>query len=161
MIKDDNYFMLKALAQAKLAYQEDEVPVGAIIVDDNCNIISRAHNQCIGKNNVTYHAEILALSKACKKVQNYRLNNLTMYVTLEPCAMCAGAIIHARLKRIVIGALDPKTGACGSVFNIINNQANNHQLIISKGVLEKECSRIISQFFKQKRLIKKITRYKI
>lgn len=143
-------FMQEALKEAKKAYKKDEVPVGAVIVLKN-KIIARAHNLVKAKKDPTAHAEILAIKKASKKINNERLIDTSIYVTIEPCAMCAGAIILARIKNLVFGAYDPKTGACGSVFNIINNKKNNHKINIVSGIMTNECSGIIKKFFENKR----------
>ncbi len=131
----------------------DEVPVGAIIVCKN-KIIGEGWNQPISSHNPTAHAEIIALKEAGKKIGNYRLTESTMYVTLEPCVMCAGAIVHARVAKLVYAVEDEKTGACGSVFNITQADKLNHRVRIEKGVLEKECRALIQDFFKEKRLKK-------
>ena len=136
--------MKEAIKEARKAYKKDEVPVGAVIVKDG-EIIARAHNVKEQKKDTTKHAEIIAIQKASKKLESWRLENCTMYVTLEPCAMCTGAMIQARLKKVVIGTMDEKTGACGSVLN----------LEIEKGVMETECKKILQQFFKELREKKK------
>jgi tRNA(adenine34) deaminase len=146
----DQAFMrmaLNAAAQAKLA---GEVPVGAVIVKDG-EVISVAHNQPIGRHDPTAHAEINALRLAAQSVGNYRLVGCTLYVTLEPCAMCAGAMIHARLARVVYGATDSKTGACGSVLNLFAEKKLNHQTELEGGVLAEECGNILSSFFAERR----------
>ncbi len=142
--------MKEALKEAEKAYKKDEVPVGAVIVQ-NEKIISRAHNLIKSKKNPAGHAEILAIQKASKKLNSERLIGTSLYVTIEPCAMCAGAIILARVGKLVFGADDPKTGACGSVYKIINNKKNNHKVKVIKGVMQKECAEIIKKFFKRKR----------
>jgi len=142
--------MLVALEEAKKASRKDEVPVGAVVIA-NKKIVARAHNQTIQLNDPTAHAEILALRKAAKKLGNYRLNNCQMYVTVEPCPMCAGALIWARIKELVYGVSDPKSGACGSVVNLLQNKKFNHQVKVVAGVLEKECKQIIQKFFQEKR----------
>ena len=149
MIKHEKWMKL-ALSEAKLASKENEIPVGSVLVQ-NEKIIAKAHNQPIKNNDPTAHAEIQVLRKAGKKHKNYRLGGSTLYVTLEPCAMCFGAMIHARIERIVYGALDPKTGVCGSCIDL--NQASflNHKISITGGVLEKECSDLLRLFFKSKR----------
>jgi tRNA(adenine34) deaminase len=131
----------------------DEVPVGAIIVCKN-KIIGEGWNQPISSHNPTAHAEIIALKDAGEKIGNYRLPESTMYVTLEPCVMCAGAIVHARITKLVYAVKDDKTGACGSVFNITQADKLNHCVRIEKGILEKECRTLIQNFFKEKRLKK-------
>jgi len=149
-MKTDEFFMKLAIKEAKKAYKKDEVPVGAVVVK-NGRIISKAHNLIKRLKDPTAHAEILAIKKASKKIKNERLLGMKLYTTLEPCSMCAGAIILARIETLVFGAKDPKTGACGSVFKIINNKKNNHRIKVIKGVLEKECGEIIKNFFKEKR----------
>lgn len=151
------YFMKLALKQAKKAYEKLEIPVGAIIVKDN-KVISKAYNLKELKNDTTKHAEILAIQKASKKLNSWRLENCEMYVTLEPCSMCAGAIIQARLKKIYIGAMDYKTGACGSVLNLFNDYKFNHYVECENGILKEECSNILKQFFKELRKNKKINK---
>ena len=142
--------MKEALKEARKAYKKDEVPVGAVIVKDG-EIIARAHNVKEQKKDTTKHAEIIAIQKASKKLESWRLENCTMYVTLEPCAMCTGAMIQARLKKVVIGTMDEKTGACGSVLNLLEDYKFNHVVEIEKGVMETECKKILQQFFKELR----------
>ena len=146
--------MQRAVELAKKAEAQDEVPVGAVIVLDN-QIIGEGWNQPISSDDPTAHAEIMALRDAGEKIGNYRLPNATIYVTLEPCTMCAGAIIHARLSRLVYAADDPKTGACGSIFNLLQTEELNHKVDIEKGVMEEECQSLIRSFFNQKRAIQK------
>ena len=142
--------MFEALIEAKKSVDIDEVPVGAIIVLNN-EIISRSHNKSISQNDPTSHAEINALRNAAKKVGNYRLTGASLYVTLEPCAMCYGAIVHARISRLVFGAYDPKTGVCGSSIKLHEQEIFNHTPEIIGGVLEKDCSLILKDFFKERR----------
>ena len=142
--------MNEALKEAKKCLLIDEVPVGAIIVRDN-KIIARAHNTREKNKDVTCHAEINALRKANKKDKSWRSINATMYVTVEPCSMCAGAVVWSRIDRIVFGAYDKKAGACGSVLNSPNNERLNHQREVTPGVLEDECAKIIKDYFKAKR----------
>ena len=149
----DEEWMQYALQLAKKSEERDEVPVGAIIVYKN-KIIGEGWNQPISSNNPTAHAEIMALQDAGEKIGNYRLIDSTMYVTLEPCVMCAGAMVHARIAKLVYAVDDQKTGACGSVFNMIQAEELNHNTEIKKGVLEKECQAVIKNFFKEKRLKK-------
>ncbi|MDR2395764.1 MAG: tRNA adenosine(34) deaminase TadA [Endomicrobium sp.] len=149
----NSYFMSQALKEAYKAYKSDEVPVGAVIVK-NGEIISRGFNRCISLLDPTAHAEIVALRKAAKKMQNYRLNDCCIYVTIEPCAMCTGALVNARVKKIVFGAFDIKAGACKSVFKIANNKKLNHQIEIFGGkeeYLSLECAEFLHSFFKAKR----------
>ena len=149
-MKDKTFFMKEALKEAKKAYEKLEVPVGVIIVKDD-QIIARAYNQKEKKNNPIKHAEIIAIEKACKKLQNWRLNDCEMYVTLEPCPMCAGAIIGSRIKKIYIGAAQDKTGACGSKINIIKEYETETKVEKEIGILEKECLEIVQKFFKKLR----------
>lgn len=142
--------MKQALKEAEKALKKLEVPVGAIIVKDN-RIISRAYNLKEIKKDTTYHAEIEAIKKASKKLNSWRLNNCEMYVTLEPCAMCAGAIINSRIKKLYFGTSDEKTGACGSVLNLLEDYKFNHKVIVEKGILQKECEKILKDFFKDLR----------
>lgn len=146
-------FMEEALKEAKKAYEKDEIPVGAIIVQ-NGKIIARAHNLKETKNIATAHAEILAIEKASKKLGAWRLLNCDMYVTLEPCTMCMGAIISSRIKNLYIGTLDPKTGACGS-FVDLGEYKFNHTVNIFKGILTDKCEYILKDFFKNLRKRKK------
>ena len=143
--------MKYAIELAKKSEERDEVPVGAIVVYKN-EIIGEGWNQPIASHDPTAHAEIMALKDAGEKTGNYRLLDSTMYVTLEPCVMCAGAMVHARIAKLVYAVDDQKTGACGSVFNIVQTEELNHNIEIKKGVLEKECQALIQDFFKEKRL---------
>ena len=147
-------FMKAALKEAKKAYEKLEVPVGAVIVKDE-KIIARAHNLKETKYDTTKHAEILAIQKASKKLNSWRLIDCEMYVTLEPCSMCAGALINSRIKKVYIGASDQKTGAVGSVFNLLEDYTFNHKVEYEKGVLQDECESILKEFFKELRKIKK------
>lgn len=153
-------YMKAAIKEAKTAFNNSEVPVGAVIVKDGV-IISRGYNKIVGKKDPCGHAEILAIKKAAKKSGSERLNGAILYATIEPCSMCAGAIILARIKTLVYGADDLKTGACGSVHKIINDKRNNHQVEVVKGILKDECSGLISSFFKGRRLEKKVLRKQI
>jgi len=146
----DQKFMKIAYKEAQKSKAINEVPVGAIILMSN-EIISKGHNQSISENDPTAHAEINALRHAAKNVGNYRLTGATLYVTLEPCAMCYGAIAHARISRLVFGAYDPKTGVCGSSINLHDQGCFNHIPEIKGGVLEAECSLILKEFFQEKR----------
>ncbi len=152
--KSKNRFMKEALKEAKKAYNKLEVPVGAVIVKDG-KVIARAYNKKEEKCDTTNHAEILAIKKASKKLNSWRLLNCDMYVTLEPCSMCAGALIQSRIRKVYIGALDPKTGACGSVLNLLNDYEFNHNVEVENGVLKEECETILKQFFKELRNLKK------
>jgi tRNA(adenine34) deaminase len=139
-----------ALREARKAAQEDEVPVGAVVVREG-RIIARAHNRPIRLKDPSAHAEILALRRAARKLRNYRLTGCTLYVTIEPCAMCAGAIVQARLRRVVFGASDPKAGASGTVLKVLNHPKLNHQVEIVNGVLAEECAGILREFFRRRR----------
>lgn len=143
-------YMKQALIEARKAYEKEEIPVGAIIVRDN-KIIARAHNIKEEKNDTTKHAEIIAIQKASKKIDSWRLNDCEMYVTLEPCAMCAGALIQSRIKKVYIGTMDLKTGACGSVLNLLEDYTFNHKVEIEKGIMQQECEKILKDFFKMLR----------
>lgn len=152
-MEEKNYYMKQALKEAEKAYQKLEVPVGAVIVKDG-KIIARAHNQKETKTDTTKHAEILAIQKASKKLKSWRLIDCEMYVTLEPCSMCAGAMINSRIKKVYIGAMDEKTGAVGSVLNLFEDYTFNHKVEVEKGILEKECQEILKKFFKELRKLK-------
>lgn len=147
-------FMKEALKEAKKAYEKLEIPVGCVIVKDG-KIISRGHNLKESKQDTTKHAEIIAIQKASKKLQSWRLIDCEMYITLEPCAMCAGAIINSRIKKIYIGTMDEKTGVAGSVFNLFEDYVFNHKVEIETGVMQEECKEIIKHFFKELRELKK------
>ena len=146
----DRQFMQQALEQAGLAALAGEVPVGAVIVH-NGQVIARAFNQPITNHDPSAHAEMLALRQAALSEKNYRLPGTTLYVTLEPCTMCAGAMLHARVDRIVYGAADPKTGAAGSVLDVFSSKQLNHQTIIEGGVMGQECGQLLRDFFKERR----------
>ena len=143
---EDEKWMIFALEEARRAEKEGEVPVGAILVKDNI-VVARAHNKPISENDPTAHAEIRLLRAAGSELKNYRLPGTTLYVTLEPCAMCLGAIMQARIKRIVFGAYDPKTGVCGSSENFIEARCFNHKIDITSGVLENESKQLLKNFF--------------
>jgi tRNA(adenine34) deaminase len=147
MSKLDDDFMRLALQQAQAAREAGEVPVGAVVVK-NGEVVAQAHNAPIGLHDPSAHAEILALRAAAEKLGNYRLDDCTLYVTLEPCAMCAGAMLHARLKRVVWGAAEPKTGAAGSVLNLFDHPQLNHQTQATGGVRAEEASAMLQDFFK-------------
>ena len=147
-------FMRLALREAERARREREVPVGAIVVRDG-RVIARAHNRPIHLKDPTAHAEVLALRRAARRVGNYRLSHCTLYVTIEPCAMCAGAMVQARLKRVVFGASDPKAGAGGSVLSVLNHSRLNHRVEVTEGVLGEDCAAILKEFFGNKRKKKK------
>ena len=149
------YYMKQALKEAEKAYKKLEVPVGAVIVKDG-KIIARAYNQKECKNDTTNHAEILAIKKASKKLNSWRLIDCDMFVTLEPCSMCAGALIQSRIRKVYIGAPDLKTGACGSVLNLLEDYTFNHKVEVENGILKNECESILKSFFKELRQSKKI-----
>ena len=153
-MEQKEYYMKQALKEAKKAYKKLEVPVGAVIVKDG-KIIARAHNQKETKTDTTKHAEILAIQKASKKLESWRLIDCEMYVTLEPCSMCAGAIINSRIKKVYIGAMDEKTGAVGSVLNLFEDYTFNHKVEAETGIMEKECQETLKKFFKELREIKR------
>lgn len=146
----DEFWMQRALELAHRAEAEGEVPVGAVLVRDE-QVIGEGWNQPITASDPTGHAEIVALRAAATNINNYRLLNSTLYVTLEPCSMCAGALIHARVKRVVYGASDPKGGAAGSVFEILGTDKLNHVVEITKGVMADKCGEVLTTFFQQRR----------
>ena len=149
-MQEKERFMKEALKEAKKAYDKLEVPVGCVIVKDG-KIISRAHNLKETKKDTTKHAEILAIQKASKKIDAWRLLDCDMYVTLEPCSMCAGAIINSRIKNLYIGTMDKKTGAAGSVLNLFEDFTFNHKVIVETGILQTQCEKILKDFFKELR----------
>jgi len=148
---DDRFFMLEALELAREAAGCDEIPVGALVVDPQGVIVGRGFNQPIGRRDPTAHAEIIALRNAALAMTNYRLPGCSLYVTLEPCAMCVGAILHARIAKVIFGTADPKTGAAGSVINLFSEQRLNHHAEITGGVLAEECAALLSGFFAARR----------
>lgn len=150
MIHD--FYMQEALKEARIAFQENEVPVGAVIVCDN-RIIARAHNQVERLRDATAHAEMIAITQAAATLGSKWLLGASIYVTIEPCSMCAGALVLSRIKNLYFGAQDPKTGACGSLTNIVYNKKLNHRINVKKGILEKECSMLLKGFFRKKRSI--------
>ena len=150
----DEKFMKAAITQARKAYAIDEVPIGCVIVQ-NDKIIARGYNRRNIDKNTLAHAEISAIKKASKKTGDWRLEDCTMYVTLEPCQMCAGAIVQSRMKRVVIGSMNAKAGCAGSILNLLQMQQFNHQVEITRGVREEECSQMLSQFFRELRERKK------
>jgi tRNA(adenine34) deaminase len=150
----DEYWMRQALSLAQRAQEEGEVPVGALLVLDN-QVIGEGWNRPIGRHDPTAHAEIMALRQGGAVLQNYRLLNATLYVTLEPCVMCAGAMVHSRIRRLVYGAADEKTGAVGSLVDILRHPGMNHQVEIVTGVLAEECAATLSNFFRMRREQKK------
>ena len=157
---DKEYFMKEALKEAKKAFEKEEVPVGAVIVK-NGKIIARAHNLKETKNSSICHAEILALQKACKKLGAWRLTDCDMYVTLEPCAMCTGALINSRIRKLYIGTNDEKTGACGSKINLLEDVIFNHKVEINSGLMQNECECLLKKFFMMLRETKKIEQKEI
>lgn len=150
----DESFMKQAVKQAKKAYDKLETPIGCVIVRED-KIIARGYNKRNMKKNTLAHAEILAINKASKMLGDWRLEDCTMYVTLEPCPMCAGAIVQARIPRVVIGSMNPKAGCAGSVLNLLQQDGLNHQVEITKGVLAEECSGLMTSFFRELRKKKK------
>ena len=146
--------MRMAMREAERGAREGEVPVGAIIVREG-KVLARGHNRPIRLCDPTAHAEILVLRRAARKLRNYRLEGCDLYVTIEPCAMCTGAIVHARVRRLIYGAPDPKAGACGTALKVMNHRKLNHRVEIAKGVLQAECAAVIQEFFRNKRKHKK------
>lgn len=149
-MRKHNLYMQEALKEARKAFEEDEVPVGAVVVYDG-KVIARGHNQIERLKDPTAHAEMLALTSATNYLNTKWLNAASIYVTIEPCSMCAGALVLSRIKEVYFGAKDPKTGACGSVINITNNKKLNHRIKVKSGILEKECADLLKEFFKKKR----------
>ncbi|MCB4792287.1 MAG: tRNA adenosine(34) deaminase TadA [Elusimicrobia bacterium] len=143
-------YIKEALKEANKAQKRDEVPIGAVLVSKG-KVVARGHNRNIGLNDPTAHAEINVIRKACKRLGNYRLADCKLYVTVEPCPMCAGALVWSRIKEVIFGAYDKKAGACGSVFNIANSKKLNHKIKVTGGILEKECRSLIQNFFRSKR----------
>lgn len=148
---DDEPWMREALMLAEEAQASGEVPVGALVLDSEGNILGRGQNRVIRDHDPTAHAEIVALRAAGDAIENYRLERSTLYVTLEPCAMCAGAMIHARIGRLVFGAIDPKAGAAGSVLTVLNHPGLNHRIEMTGGVLAEECGNLLRSFFQMRR----------
>lgn len=146
----DEIYMYAALDEAKKAYELLEIPIGAVIVKEG-QIVGRGHNLKETERDATLHAEVIAIKDACKNLGGWRLPGCTMYVTLEPCPMCAGALVNSRIERLVIGTRDPKTGACGSIINIVQMENLNHQLDVKFGVLQEECTNILRKFFAELR----------
>lgn len=150
LLRDDRAWMELALKQAELARQAGEVPVGAVVIKDG-EIVGRGHNRNLLDNDPTAHAEIVALRQAASRLGNHRLPGCILFCTVEPCAMCAGAMIHARLARLVYGAADPKAGAAGSVMEIVNHPRLNHRMEVTPGVLARQCSELLKAFFTERR----------
>ena len=148
--KEDNHFMRRAIELANLADSHNEIPVGAVVV---CNgeIVGEGYNQSIMNNDPSAHAEMMAIRDAGKNLQNYRLLDCTLYVTLEPCPMCAGLLVHSRINRLIFSSKDLKTGAAGSAFSLLNHEKHNHQVQVKSGLLAAECSDMLSAFFKRRR----------
>ena len=147
----DELYLREAIVEAQAAEQAGEVPVGAILVSPTGEILARGNNRVLRDSDPTAHAEIVALRNAGQALSNYRLTGCTLYVTLEPCAMCAGAILHARISRLVYAAPDPKAGACGSVLSVMNHPQLNHKVEVSPGLLAEECGNMLTNFFVQRR----------
>ena len=147
----DLFWMQQAFDLALIAGEKGEVPVGAVLVDENNNIIGRGYNQVVTTKDPSAHAEIIALREGAANLNNYRLQNTTLYVTLEPCCMCAGALVHARIKRLVFATRDLKAGAAGSICNLLQGYPLNHQVQIDEGFLQHECAILLADFFKVRR----------
>ncbi|MBS4225076.1 tRNA adenosine(34) deaminase TadA [Lederbergia citrea] len=157
MERTDEYYMRMAIAEAEKAGDMNEVPIGAVMVL-NGEVISTAHNLRETDQNAVAHAELIAIEKACKKLGTWRLEGAELYVTLEPCPMCSGAIILSRIKKVVYGAADPKAGCAGTLMNLLGDERFNHQSEVIEGVLEEECGRLLSNFFREIRIKKKEAR---
>lgn len=153
-IQPDDLFMEQALGLARQAYELDEVPVGAVIVREG-RVIAAAHNRCEQLRDATAHAEMIAITQAAESVGDWRLEDCVLYVTLEPCIMCAGAILQSRVARVVFGAMDPKGGAVGSMFNLLNDARLNHRCDVVAGVRAEECGSLLTEFFQAKRKLGK------
>ena len=149
-VKDDAHWMHEALQLAEHAASHQEVPVGALLIKDG-KVLGKGWNQPITRNDPSAHAELVALRNAANSIKNYRLVGTELFVTLEPCIMCVGAMLHARINRLVFGAYDPKTGAAGSVFNLLNDNRQNHDIKVKGGVLQDECAEILQEFFRKRR----------
>lgn len=152
---NDEGYMRLALVEAQKAFVLGEVPIGAIIVIDG-EVVAVGHNMRETWNDATAHAEVVAIKAACEKLNRWRLSGATLYVTIEPCPMCAGALVMSRVDRVVYGSTDAKAGAVESIFNIVNHQALNHRLEVTSGVLEDECRNLMKKFFKERRQLKKL-----
>jgi tRNA(adenine34) deaminase len=151
-MSSDEYFMQEALKEAQRAFEVDEVPIGAVIVKDD-EVLARAHNLREKLNDPTAHAELISIKSASAKLNSWRLLDTTLYVTLEPCPMCAGAIVLARIKRVVFGAIDPKAGAAGTLMNLLNDARLNHQVEFTSGVLAEESKKLLQSFFSRLRVV--------
>jgi tRNA(adenine34) deaminase len=145
------YFMREAIKEAKEGWLNGEVPVGALLISQSGEILARDHNRCISLNDPTCHAEILVIREVAQKRKNYRLNGVTMVVTIEPCPMCMGAIMNARLDTLVFGAFDPKWGAAGSIYNLPDDERLNHRITIISRIMEQECRDLMQSFFRERR----------
>ena len=150
MIKIDEVYMSEALKEARKALEKEEVPVGAVVVHKG-RIVARGHNQVECLKDPTAHAEMIALTSAANYLNSKWLNDASLYVTIEPCSMCAGAMVLARIKNLYFGARDPKTGACGSIANIVNHKKLNHRIKVKRGILKEECGSLLKEFFRKKR----------
>ena len=155
VLTEDEKYMKEALKEAKKAYRLGEVPIGCVIVYEG-KIIGRGYNRLNTDKTTLAHAEISAIKKASKIIKDWRLEGCTLYVTLEPCQMCSGALIQARIDRVVMGSMNPKAGCGGSLLNILENESFNHQALVTRGILEDECSEILTKFFKELRVRNKI-----
>jgi len=151
MVRDDVFWMQEALKLAQQAASHQEVPVGAVLVGDHHQLLGQGNNRVIQSNDPTAHAEILAIQQGAQTLRNYRLLNTTLYVTLEPCCMCAGAMVHARIDRLVFATRDFKAGAAGSVYNLLQGYPLNHRIRIDEGVLQAECAHVLTDFFSERK----------
>ncbi|MBR2216078.1 MAG: tRNA adenosine(34) deaminase TadA [Selenomonadaceae bacterium] len=154
MREDDTHYMKMALMEARRAYALAEVPIGAIIIDEEGELVATGYNRREIDNDATAHAEMIAIKSACEKLNRWRLTGLTLYVTIEPCPMCAGAIIMSRLSRVVYGGYDVKAGAVDSLFNVLSHPGLNHQPDVTAGVLAEECADLMKKFFRERRQAK-------
>ena len=149
--RSHEYYMELALAQASLAWKLGEVPVGAVVINDEGEVLGSGCNRTLSSHDPSAHAEMVALRNTALNLKNYRLPDLTMYVTLEPCTMCTGLLIHARLKEVYFGAPDPRTGACGSLYNLMDDTRHNHHVAVHQGIMAAQCGQILKDFFKLRR----------
>lgn len=150
-METDEHYMALALEEAQKAYDKGEIPIGAVLVDESGTVVSRGHNMRETWQDATAHAEIIAIREACRLLNRWRLSGLTLFVTIEPCPMCAGALVMSRVDRVVYGSADSKAGAAESLFNVTSNPALNHQLQVTAGVLQDECAGIMKRFFAERR----------
>ena len=150
-METDEHYMELALEEAQKAYDEGEIPIGAVLVDESGTVVSRGHNMRETWQDATAHAEIIAIREACRLLNRWRLSGLTLFVTIEPCPMCAGALVMSRVDRVVYGSADSKAGAAESLFNVVDHPALNHQLEVTAGVLQEECAEIMKRFFAERR----------